>query len=44
MLFGVTAGGELYAFNTAGVLQPVFAGGATHINMAVESPTLTSAH
>ncbi len=33
MLFGVTAGGELYAFDTAGVLQPVFAGGATHINI-----------
>lgn len=29
LLFGTTANGRLYAFNTAGVLQPVFAGGQT---------------
>lgn len=33
LLFGVTAGGDLYAFDTAGRLQPVFAGGATSINI-----------
>jgi hypothetical protein len=33
LLFGVTAEGDLYAFNTAGRLQPVFAGGATSINI-----------
>ncbi|MFT5526987.1 MAG: hypothetical protein ACI9HK_004969, partial [Pirellulaceae bacterium] len=32
MLFGIDAGGRLYAFNTAGVLQPVFANGATSID------------
>ena len=33
MLFGVTAAGDLYAFDTNGRLQPVFAGGADHINI-----------
>jgi len=33
LLFGVTASGDLYAFDTAGRLQPVFAGGATSVNV-----------
>ena len=33
LLFGVTASGQLYAFNTAGRLQPIFAGGATSVNV-----------
>ena len=33
LLFGVTASGDLYAFDTAGRLQPVFAGGATNVNI-----------
>ncbi len=32
-LFGITANGTLYAFNTAGELQPVFAGGRTSIQL-----------
>lgn len=31
LLFGTGVGGRIYAFNTAGVLQPVFEGGATSI-------------
>ena len=31
MLFGITAGGRIYAFSTAGVLQPIFQRGATVI-------------
>lgn len=33
LLFGVTGEGDLYAFDTTGRLQPVFAGGATSINI-----------
>ncbi len=43
MLFGVTAGGDLYAFDTQGRLQPVFAGGATSVNLDQVSLTSTSA-
>jgi hypothetical protein len=32
MLFGIDVNGRLYAFNTQGVLQPVFANGATSID------------
>ncbi|QEG42897.1 GEVED domain-containing protein [Roseimaritima ulvae] len=32
LLFGTTASGEVYAFNTAGELQPVFFGGQTSID------------
>ncbi len=34
-LFGTTASGEIYAFNTSGELQPVFAGGRTSISTGV---------
>ena len=33
LLFGTTIGGRLVAFNTAGVLQPVFAGGLSSIQV-----------
>ncbi len=33
LLFGTTADGRVYAFNTAGELQPIFAGGRTNINV-----------
>ncbi len=33
LLFGVTATGDVYAFDTLGRLQPVFAGGATSVNI-----------
>ncbi|MFN0018362.1 MAG: choice-of-anchor L domain-containing protein [Pirellulaceae bacterium] len=31
MLFGIADNGRVYAFNTAGVLQPIFANGATSV-------------
>ncbi len=33
LLFGTTASGDVYAFDVLGRLQPVFAGGATSINI-----------
>ena len=35
ILFGTTASGEIYAFNTAGELQPVFFGGRTSISTGI---------
>ncbi len=35
LLFGITANGTMYAFNTRGELQPVFAGGRTSVNTGV---------
>jgi large repetitive protein len=35
MLFGIDGNGRMYAFNTAGVLQPVFANGATSVDTGV---------
>ncbi|TWU59484.1 hypothetical protein Poly51_22720 [Rubripirellula tenax] len=35
LLFGITANGSIYAFNTRGELQPVFAGGRTSISTGV---------
>ncbi|QDT02610.1 Dockerin type I repeat protein [Rubripirellula lacrimiformis] len=35
LLFGITASGDLYAFNTRGELQPIFAGGRTSINTGI---------
>lgn len=50
LLFGLTAQGRLYAFDTAGHLQPIFSGGATNIQLRYREPTtgnvvpLTNAH
>ncbi|MEM6778539.1 MAG: dockerin type I domain-containing protein, partial [Planctomycetota bacterium] len=35
LLFGTTAAGEIYAFNTNGELQPVFAGGRSSIQTGI---------
>ncbi|MEM8912546.1 MAG: PPC domain-containing protein, partial [Planctomycetota bacterium] len=35
LLFGITANGDIHAFNTAGRLQPVFAGGRTSISTGI---------
>lgn len=35
ILFGVTGGGDIYAFNTRGELQPVFAGGRSMISTGI---------
>ncbi len=35
ILFGVTASGDMYAFDTAGELQPVFAGGRSMISTGI---------
>lgn len=35
MLFGITNTGDIYAFNLAGELQPVFAGGRTSISTGI---------
>ncbi|MBU6236831.1 MAG: hypothetical protein KGQ51_03315 [Planctomycetes bacterium] len=35
LLFGMTAGGRIYAFDTNGYLQPVFANGATFMDTGV---------
>ncbi len=35
ILFGITGGGEIYAFNTSGELVPVFAGGRSSISTGV---------
>ncbi|MEM6980445.1 MAG: cyclic nucleotide-binding protein, partial [Planctomycetota bacterium] len=35
LLFGTTFGGDIYAFNTAGELQPIFAGGRTSISTGI---------
>ncbi len=35
ILFGVTGAGEIYAFNTRGELQPVFAGGRSMISTGI---------
>jgi hypothetical protein len=37
LLFGVDDGGRMYAFNTAGELQPIFEGGATSIQLTIHS-------
>ena len=34
-LFGLTNSGDIYAFNTAGQLQPIFAGGASMISTGI---------
>lgn len=34
-LFGITNAGDIYAFNTAGQLQPIFAGGASMISTGI---------
>ncbi len=34
-LFGMTANGDIYAFNTAGELQPIFAGGRSMISTGI---------
>lgn len=35
LLFGITGGGRVYAFNTDGILQPVFEDGATFVDTGV---------
>ena len=35
ILFGLTASGDIYAFNTAGELQPIFAGGRSTISTGI---------
>ncbi len=35
MLFGITSTGDIYAFNLAGELQPIFAGGRTSISTGI---------
>ncbi|QDT08766.1 dockerin type I domain-containing protein [Planctomycetes bacterium K23_9] len=35
ILFGITSGGDIYAFNTFGELQPVFAGGRSVISTGI---------
>ncbi len=35
MLFGITNAGDIYAFNLAGELQPIFAGGRTSISTGI---------
>jgi parallel beta-helix repeat protein len=37
MLFAIDQSGELYAFNSLGQLQPVFANGQTHVSTGVSS-------
>ncbi len=39
ILFGIDAQGNVHAFNTAGVLQPVFANGATSVSTGVGGAT-----
>ncbi len=35
ILFGITAGGDIHAFDTLGVLQPVFSGGRTSVSTGI---------
>lgn len=35
VLFGITAGGDIHAFNTSGELLPVFAGGRTSVSTGI---------
>lgn len=39
LLFAIDTNGKLYAFNTSGVLQPVFNGGVTSINTGLSGAT-----
>jgi hypothetical protein len=39
LLFGLTDQGRLYAFDTDGHLQPIFAGGVTNIQLTYREPT-----
>ncbi|MGN6546573.1 MAG: matrixin family metalloprotease, partial [Aureliella sp.] len=40
ILFGTTANGRVYAFDTNGVLQPIFPGGLTYSQAATGAPTI----
>ncbi len=39
LLFGITGNGDIYAFNTRGELQPIFANGASRISTGVAGAT-----
>jgi hypothetical protein len=42
LLFGTASNGRMYAFNTAGELQPIFEGGATSIQLRTREPNVSS--
>ena len=39
MLFGITGSGDLYAFDTSGILQPIFNNGATSVSTGLSGAT-----
>ncbi|QDV66810.1 hypothetical protein Poly24_04980 [Rosistilla carotiformis] len=39
LLFGITGNGDVYAFNTRGELQPIFANGASRISTGISGAT-----